>query len=232
MTNDKALSEQDVTTKYETPALSKSDFVKKKSIENESAGELNWTKLATLSTVIMAAATMWLAAETQGLKLADLSPHVAITDVQLQIIDDTGTPIKQMTWLEGEQKNKDAVHARIANAILALRFSNSGKSSAYIKLDNLSDVFADASIISLATSTAAILVPGGGYTGWSYAVDLISALKNSPTTLPITYKFSIYDMDGKLIDRETYVVTCNFPVLPYGGVNPSCDPTAMLTAQN
>ena len=193
--------------------------------EEKSFGELNWTKLATIATGIMAAATIWLALETHGLMLVDLNPYVAVTDVQLQIIDNTGTVIKQLTWLDGEQQNKDSVRVTSANAILSLKFSNSGKSSAYVKFDNYQGVLAQTSNISIATSTETILVPGGGFTGWSYGINIISFFKNPGEVLPITYKFSIYDVNGKLIDKETFIVTCKIPISPYGGVNPSCSPS-------
>lgn len=193
--------------------------------ETDPSGEFDWTKLATLATVVMAFATMWLAGETQGLKLVELSPHIAIADVQLQIIDDTGTPIKQITWLDGEQLNKASVHTNVTNAILAVKFSNSGKSPAYVKWDNYPEVLTQCSTNSPATSTDMVLVPGGGYTGWSYGINIIPALKNPPTVLPITYKFSIYDINGKFIEQEKFIVTCNVPVSPYGGINPSCSPS-------
>jgi len=172
-------------------------------------------------TFILAIATVWLGFSTWSSVKSDLGPHVSIKDVKLQLIDETGSIAKDRSWLEGETHNKDASYIKTIEAIVSIKFSNSGRTDGYVELLNHKDLLGipegeQNEWLNLAGQT---FVPGRGETGWEYNVNIpLNGVSIS------TYKFAVYDENGKEIERKTVDIFCQFSNIDTGGTNATCKP--------
>ncbi len=187
---------------------------------------------ANVLTLLVALATFWLGFETRQLKFVDLGPHISIGDVDLQSIDNTGSIIKDRSWLKGEQFNPNASPNKIEGLLLTIKFSNSGRRAGYVELLNYREILE--SVQSQRTSSESIvggrlLVPGEGETGWSYVADIVKMLDYTITK--IDYKFAAYDINGKKVEQSTVTIVCEFPKVRRT-VNAGCKPVSFLQEKN
>ena len=170
------------------------------------------TAILTVATVILAVATVCLVVETRRLANISQPPHIAVHDVMLEVLDETGTVQKRRTWLNGEQKNEGAGTRPASEASLVIQFVNTGKESAYVRLTN-----ADGLLQELTGSTTSryplsdkiYLVPGNGRTGWLYPLPfhiLIGTEQN--VDVRATYAFDIYDSEKNPLSTFETEISC------------------------
>ncbi|MDD5430902.1 MAG: hypothetical protein PHP03_01630 [Candidatus Pacebacteria bacterium] len=195
-----------------------------------------WIKeqwVTNIFTLVLAIGTIWLACETYQLKSNDLGPHVNIEDVNLQILDDTGSIIKDRSWLEGEKYNLNASSRKVKDVLLTVKFSNSGKQAGFVELSNYQDIIKKVSSDGGASEAfvgGRLLVPGNGKTGWSYTINIIKEFKGQ-VILDLSYKFDTYDVNGEEIGEKEIIVRCDFPEVSPGSINASCKPIYSLNKE-
>lgn len=163
------------------------------------------------ATFSMAVGTFLLVLETKELKNTDTGPNISISDVELQLIDDTGTPIKDWSWQDGEKLNKSAVSKNIKSAVLALKFSNNGRTYGYLKLKNFLDIEKKLKLNTTDSERKRVedpfLVPAGGQTGLLYGLELIYEL-NKDGYANIDYDFDVFDSKSSFHDHLKFLIEC------------------------
>lgn len=149
-----------------------------------------------------------------------IGPNVSLYDVVIEQIDDTGTPMKRHSWLEGELLNNNAIGKGYTDLLLALKFKNTGKYAGYIQLTNNDE------ITSLIDSTKTgdnsiekIFSPAESVTGLVYPYEvtrgmtLISEEGHIGMILP--FKIGVFDTEGSIVQKLNFNIKCTkFMVTP------------------
>jgi|GEM_PF-6401907 hypothetical protein len=197
---------------------------------------LDRPRFATLTAVGLCLVTLFLVWETDSLKHVDLDPHITISDVELEMIDTSGTPVKERTWSQGEILNKNALKDQVSQILVSIKFSNSGKQSGYAQLSNylgLAQQVGSETVDPLEAfdgKPGMILVPGSGESGWAYTLNMMNLLNVAPAQLH--YIVETYDIEGNKIGETTFFIICGELVEkpPYRDV--ACELSHISFAQN
>lgn len=162
---------------------------------------------------------------THDLINADLRPNISISEVHLEMIDDTGTPRRHYNSRVGEMLNGNGDVLNLSAGMLTVRFSNSGKQAGFVELSNYRELMDKFENQQLKTEkgTRRVLVPGGGESGLEYEIN-VGLKMGRDDSWQEPYKLVIYDMDGSDLERKTFYIYCEFPWVATGGVNAKCVP--------
>lgn len=189
-----------------------------------------------VATIFLAGATFWLGYETRELKLVDIGPNISISDVILELVNEGGTPRKEISWKDGELLNKGAVNDKLTDFNMAMRFKNTGKNAGYIKLLKITDIISQKPIyINNSSSTPILdvfqLVPANGETGLIYPIDInkipakIKEINSNYKIIEIEYNFEIYDKNLSIKDKlYSFVIRCSELIIKERGKQYYCEP--------
>lgn len=185
-----------------------------------------------LVTVLLAIGTFWLAWTTKRLVDLEQSPHIDIADVAVQLVDITGTTVKNKSWKIGETLNTGAIYKQAQSINLVVKFANSGKNAGYVELLNykkILDEFSSSNAEPEVFVGGRLFVPGSDETGWSYVIDIINYFKKCPRlnnacVFDVPYELGIYNVKGREISRNVRHIRCVFAEVKAGGINFDCKP--------
>ena len=178
-----------------------------------------------LATFIMAVATLWMASETRGLKLAEINSQLSYYDYGIEIVDQTGTPVKHKTGLEGELINKSAITTGIERAVLSLKLINNGKKSAIVKFDDLTVTNglkeATIDISNLKDS----IIPGATVSSWMYGGDIKEFVHDSKAYFNYNFSFKNIDAsDNQKSESFKFTLECDFRMGKFETFDLNCAP--------
>jgi len=174
---------------------------------------------------LLVISSIWLAVETQGLKKADLGPHLFISDIKLQIVDQTNTPAREWTWLKGELLENRTI-SNVKNTYLAIKLKNTGRLPAVIKTINRSTPYKGIEV----KEHEKYLIPGLGETGWILPVEVLFEKKdyscNEQVIQEYKYNFEYYKLDDpNEIEPINFSVLCTFCIESTSMNSMDCWPT-------
>lgn len=179
----------------------------------------NILELAMLvATASMAIYTAKMAKETKNLVSQDLVPYITPLDIHLQMIDDTGTPKKEVTYLGGAEP-VGAVK-NIVSSILSVKFYNSGRLPGGLRVKSITSSFGELK----EWEDYSFVIPAQHESGWLFghsfsSVELCSA--PTPTTIYYDYQLESFNTETNFLGEVDFSVECTFPntncfILPYG----------------
>lgn len=152
-------------------------------------------------TAVMAVFTYSAVNISRELKEADYGPNISLSDLIITIVDNGGTPVREISWSKGDLLENKTVKG-IKEMKLNMRFRNTGKYAGYVEL------------LGGETRYESYFVPAQSETGKLYTRDIemdfgISLIGNiRSVSEKAAYKFAAYDSMGKLKDSFSVVIKC------------------------
>ncbi|MEW6617405.1 MAG: hypothetical protein AB1333_03235 [Patescibacteria group bacterium] len=190
------------------------------------------TPIMALATIILAVMTYLQVLETKELKAIDIGPNISLSDIELELIDKNGTPIKRTSWKDGEKLQTNAVNIMPGEAILVMRFKNTGKDAGYIKNIYIKDQ-ASTTMFTPKNDVPNLptLVPANGETGLLYGTDVskINAEeKGNELQVNLKYGFEVYNSKLELKNEFDINIRCSQIQLGERGIQHYCFPFRSL----
>lgn len=168
----------------------------------------------TLMTLVLAGVTGWMAWATWMLTRIEKIPYITPLDVGLELVDNTKTPVKHITYLTGA----DPINAvdNIIGYILTVKFANSGRLPGEIKLLKIDSSFGEFHEWDNFT----FLVPAQKESGWLFGLGFSSAQLSTSTSIYFDYVLQNSSKEMNFSQKIQFTAECTFPntscfILPY-----------------
>ena len=188
-----------------------------------------------IANCIMAIGTVWLALESYNLRKMIMGPNIFISDTIVEIIDNTNTAVKRISYRDGELLNETAINNPTSQIILDVKFSNSGSYAGFIVLsnaDNLGQITGSSDKVG-DYSRDLHLVSAGGETGWLYPYNIKSLMEKNLigkiAKIVLPYQLEIYNQDLSFRNKLAINIRCFVNVLEDKTFKISCEPVGLLS---
>lgn len=189
---------------------------------------ISWSKswknvfelLMLLATAAMAIYTASMARETKNLAQLELKPYITPLDVNLQMVDNTQTPVKEVTYLSGAVPVGTVEN--IERYTLTIKFSNPSKLPSMIRVRKIVGNFGPVD----KWNNYSFLVPAHGTTGWLFGVTFLSRDLVTADSIHIDYDLENFSPTMGITKPLKFSAVCTLPnsncfLLPFEAELPS-----------